>query len=200
MTHPLSRLLSALGGPPHETAARRRPAALRLEILENRLTPSTISGVVYNDAAGTGLFQPGDTLYANNPISLANAAGTVIASTTTDANGHYSFSVDQTISTAPATLEQDLVFGPNSTDAPQTLQINQFDPSLGTLTGVDIVQNGTLTTDIQVVNTDPAAASVEGKIQGTVTLQAPGGNTLAADVQADETATVQPGGLDVGAV
>ena len=193
MTHPLSRLLAALGGPSREAAGRRRPAAPRLELLENRLTPSTIAGVVYNDAGGTGLFQPGDPVYANNPISLADAAGTVIASTVTDANGHYSFSVDQTISTAPATQEQDLVFGPNSTDAPQSLQISQFDPSLGTLTEVDIVQNATVASDVQVANTDPIPFAVTGQIQGTVTLQAPGANTLATNVQANESATVQPG-------
>ena len=157
------------------------------------MTPSTIAGVVYNDAAGTGLFQPGDPVYANNPISLANAAGTVIASTVTDANGHYAFSVDPTISTAPATQEQDLVFGPNLTDTPQSLQINQFNPALGTLTGVDIVQDATVASDVQAANTDPIAFAISGQIQGTVTLQAPGANTLATNVQASESATIQPG-------
>ncbi len=193
MTHSLSRLLAALDGPSRGAASRRRSAAPRLEILESRVTPSTIAGVVYNDAAGTGLFQPGDPVYANNPISLANAAGTVIASTVTDANGHYAFSVDPTISTAPATQEQDLVFGPNLTDTPQSLQINQFNPALGTLTGVDIVQDATVASDVQAANTDPIAFAISGQIQGTVTLQAPGANTLATNVQASESATIQPG-------
>ena len=192
MMHPLSRLRAALGDSSRGAAARRRTAAPRIELLETRLTPCTIAGVAYNDVGGVGVYQPGDPLYANNPISLANAAGTVIASTVTDANGHYSFSIDPTISTTPATLEQDLAFGPNSTDAPQSLQINQFDPSLGTLTGVDVIQAATLTSEIKVVNSDPVASAVEGEIQGTVTLQAPGAGPLATNVQADETATVQP--------
>ncbi len=193
MTHSLSHLLAALDGPSRGAASRRRSAAPRLEVLESRVTPSTIAGVVYNDVAGTGLFQPGDPVYANNPISLANAAGTVIASTVTDANGHYAFSVDPTISTAPATQEQDLVFGPNLTDTPQSLQINQFNPALGTLTGVDIVQDATVASDVQAANTDPIAFAVSAQIQGTVTLQAPGANTQAANVQATESATIQPG-------
>jgi hypothetical protein len=192
MNASLSQLLAALRGSSRKAAVRRRTVAPRIELLETRLTPSTIAGVVFNDVGAAGLFQVGDPVYANNPISLANAAGTVIASTTTDASGHYSFSIDQTISTAPTTQEQDLVFGPNLTDAPQSLQLNQFDPSLGTLTGIDLIQNATVTSDIQVANTDPAAAIFEGQIQGTVTLQAPGANTLATNVQANESATVQP--------
>jgi hypothetical protein len=187
MFRSLSRLLAEVGGSPR-AAARRRSAAPRIELLENRWVPSTIAGTVYNDVNNTGLFQPGDPVYANNPIVLQNAAGQQIASTVTDSNGHYVFTVDQTISTAPAVQEQDLTFGPNPTDAPQSLQISQFDPSLGTLTAVEIDLSGTNASDLKVDNLDPTQATVQAQIQGGVTLQGAGFGPLTANVQATESA------------
>jgi hypothetical protein len=183
---------------PAASPNRRRTAALRIELLENRWVPSSIAGNVYNDVNNTGLLQPGDPVYANNPISLVNAAGQQIASTVTDSNGHYVFTVDQTISTAPAVQEQDLTFGPNSTDAPQSLQISQFDPSLGTLTGVEIDQLGTVTSNLKVDNLDPAQATVQAHIEGAVTLQGSGFSPVVANVQADESATLSASDGTIG--
>ncbi|HVS35378.1 MAG TPA: choice-of-anchor E domain-containing protein [Gemmataceae bacterium] len=191
MIHSLSRLLTVLGGSSRRTAARRRTAAPRIEFLESRLTPSTIAGVVYNDLAAAGLYQTGDPLYANMPINLLNGSGAVIGSTATDGAGHYSFSVDQTISTAPTTQEQDASFGPSPTDAPQTVQIAKFDPSLGTLTSVQIEEMGTIASTLQVDNLDPSQATVQAQIQGDVLLQGAAlPSPLTANIQAQESASL----------
>ena len=190
MFRSLSRLLAALGRTSGGSAARRK-AVPRLEVLENRWVPSTIAGTVYNDVNHAGAFQAGDPVYANSPISLLNAAGATIATTTTDANGHYAFTIDQTISTTPAVQEQDLTFGPSPTDTAQSQQINQFDPSLGTLTSVEIDLAGKLSSDVKVDNLDPIAAQVQTQIQGAVTLQGPGGASINAAIQqTTDTATV----------
>jgi hypothetical protein len=189
MFRSLFRLVAKFGHRPH-AATPRRSVAPRIELLENRLVPTTIAGIVYNDFPGVGTFVPGDQLYASNPISLLNQAGTPIASTTTDANGHYAFTIDQTINTTPTTAEQDLAFS-SPTDVTQTQQINQFNPSLGTLTSVEIVQDAKITSNIKVDNLDAIASKVDGTIDGTVTLQAAGASPLTATVkEANVSATV----------
>ena len=194
----LFRLLAQFGRRPRAAAPPRRRALPRVELLENRLVPTTIAGIVYNDLPLVGNYVPGDTLYASNPISLLNQAGTTIASTTTDANGHYAFTIDQTINTTPTTAEQDLAFS-SPTDVTQSQQVNQFNPSLGTLTSVEIVQDAKITSDIKVDNLDAVASTVEGTIDGSVTLQAAGVKPLTAAVtEADESATVNAGDGTMG--
>jgi hypothetical protein len=190
MLRSLFRLLAQFGRSPRDAAPPRRRVLPRVELLENRLVPTTIAGIVYNDFPGVGNFILGDQLYAGNSISLLNQAGTPIASTITDANGHYAFTINQTINTTPTTSEQDLVFS-SPTDVTQSQQVNQFDPSLGTLTAVEIVQDAKITSSIKVDNLDAIASTVEGKINGTVTLQAAGVSPLKATLkEVDESATV----------
>ena len=190
MFRSLYRLLAKFGRSPRAAAPPRRRPVPRIELLENRLVPTTIAGIVYNDFPGVGAFVPGDQLYSGSPISLLNQAGGTIASTTTDGNGHYAFTIDQTVNTTPTTLEQDLAFS-SPTDVTQSQQINQFDPSKGTLTSVEIIQDAKITSNIKVDNLDAVASTFEGKINGTVTLQAAGASPLSATLkQVDESATV----------
>ena len=182
MFRSLFRLLAHFGRSPRAAASPRRRIVPRIEFLETRVVPSTIAGIVYNDLAAVGNYVPGDTLYANNPISLLNSAGATIASTTTDANGHYAFSVDQTINTAPTTAEQDLAFS-SPTDVTQSQQINQFNPALGTLTSVEIVQDAKITSDVKVDNLDAVASNVLDIFKsGSVTLQAAGVSPVNATI------------------
>jgi hypothetical protein len=186
----LFRLLAQFGRRPRVAAPPRGRVLPRVELLENRLVPTTIAGIVYNDLPLLGNYTPGDTLYAGNPISLFNQAGTPIASTITDANGHYAFTVNQTVDTTPTTAEQDLAFS-SPTDVVRSQQINQFNPSLGTLTSVEIVQDAKIVSDIKVDNLDAIASTVEGQINGKVTLQAAGASPLSATLkEVDESATV----------
>ncbi len=80
----LFRLLAQFGRPRRAAAPPRHRVLPRVEVLENRLVPTTIAGIVYNDLPLLGNYVPGDTLYASNPITLLNQAGTQIASTITD--------------------------------------------------------------------------------------------------------------------
>ena len=119
--------------------ARKSNTPLRVEALEDRSLPSgiTISGYVYNDVNNNGIMDAGENPIANNPIVLKNAGGTIIGSTTTDANGYYQFDNDGSISPNPLTLTKTVTF--NSTPTDFTLQgmLDQFDPSLGSLQEID---------------------------------------------------------------
>ena len=57
------------------------------------MTASTysISGNFFFDAAGTGVFQAGDAEATGYTVELLNSDGNLVTSTTTDANGNYSF-------------------------------------------------------------------------------------------------------------
>ncbi|WP_432377511.1 SdrD B-like domain-containing protein [Duganella sp. P38] len=57
-------------------------------------TPATIGDRVWEDKNGNGIQDAGDTGISNVTVQLKNAAGAVVATTTTDASGNYSFSVD----------------------------------------------------------------------------------------------------------
>ena len=55
-------------------------------------TLSSITGTVFNDANGNGIQDAGEAALSGVTIELRNNAGTVIATTTTNASGGYSFS------------------------------------------------------------------------------------------------------------
>jgi hypothetical protein len=153
-----------------------------LEALEQRDVPAVIGGTVYADLNANGLFNPGETPIANNTIQLyRTSTGQLLATTTTDANGQYRFTVDPTISTAPTTKEVDATFGPARTDLAQTQSVAQFNPALGTLTSVQIVSDAQLNTDVQAENLGNAPQNVQAQVQGTVTLQGPGGLSLTSN-------------------
>jgi uncharacterized repeat protein (TIGR01451 family) len=56
-----------------------------------KIVPSSISGTVFLDQNNNGVQNGGDTGIANVAIELLNNAGAVVATTTTDASGNYSF-------------------------------------------------------------------------------------------------------------
>ncbi len=167
----------------HATARERRSTTKHharpgLETLEMRQVPSTIAGFVYNDLNNNGILDPGEVGYANNTIELHNQAGALIATTQTDANGHYAFSVDQTIGTAPATKEYDATVQDTRTDYTKNVSVSQFDPTLGTLTAVEIVNESTFTSAIKIESIDNAPSDVNATVSGNLTLQGPGVNAL----------------------
>ena len=55
------------------------------------IIPSTISGRVFLDQNNNGVQNGADTPLAGVPVELLDGAGTVLATTTTDADGNYSF-------------------------------------------------------------------------------------------------------------
>jgi hypothetical protein len=157
------------------TAKTNKPC---LEALEDRCVPTVIAGYVYADLNHNGIMDPGETPIANSLIQLHNSANAIIGSSVTDANGHYQFSVDQSISTAPASESFSANLPAARTNHARTASVSQFDPSLGTLTSVDIINNGSLFTNVVVENLDPDAEHVSAQVNGNLTLQGPNGLLL----------------------
>lgn len=152
-------------------------AILALDHLEDRqlLSCNTISGFVYNDANDNGLFDPGESPLANSAIELRNAANVVVGTATTNAQGRYEFTTDSTIDTTPTTAAKVASWTSQTTDWQQNKPIDKFDPALGTLTSIDIVVTGSVTSDITVENTSQSSpSSVTATVSGTLTLTGPG--------------------------
>lgn len=161
----------------------RRRAPLALEILEDRSLPSSglaISGYVFNDLNSNGLRDPGEPALANSAIVLQNAAGVVIGSTTTDANGYYRFETDSSIAQTPQTQSWTLNFSDRPTNSSILQQLPQFNPALGRLIGIDFQINGRITSQIRAENLDDEAAAIAGTVVGNILVTAQG---LQATVQ-----------------
>jgi hypothetical protein len=175
---------------------------LQLEALEDRYLPSgnVISGQVFLDANNNGRLDPGETLVAGSTIQLRNASGVVINSAVTDANGAYAFSVDNTINTAPTTLTRTAAVLSTPTDWTKGLSVNQFDPSQGTLTAVEIDNAGTFTSEIKVESLDNAPATITANDSGSLTLSGPGVAGLVTNTSTAKTfqATAFDGVIDFG--
>jgi len=168
-----------------------------VEALEDRqlLSTATIAGFVYYDANNNGLFDPGEQPIADSQIVLKNAAGVIIGTTTSDASGHYQFTVDQSVNTAPATQTEQVSFSNSRTDWTQNRSLAQFDPSLGQLTSVDIINAGSLTSQIKVENLDSAPATITGTVAGDLALTGPG--SISVDTVANSVnESVQAGAFD----
>jgi hypothetical protein len=88
----------------------------------------SVSGTVYNDLNGNGVQNPGEPGLPGVTITLRNNANAVVATTTTDANGNYSFtnlpvgaySVTETdpaglVSTTPNTVAVNVTSGGTAT-------------------------------------------------------------------------------------
>jgi hypothetical protein len=162
-----------------KNSVKRNQVQLNVEALEDRLTPSstTISGFVYYDANGNGLFDPGESPIANSSIQLQNTSGTVIGSAMTDANGFYQFTTDQSTTPTDATLTKTVTFPATQTNFNLNGVLQQFDPSLGTLQSVEIQHAGSITSEIKVENLSTDSTShITGNVSGTLNLVAPGVN------------------------
>ena len=161
---------------------------------------NVISGYVFNDLNNNGLLDAGEKGIANVPLELLNASGAVIAAAVADANGYYQFNTDNTISTAPVTLQRAASVPLSATDWTQALSIAQFDPALGTLTAVDIVNAGSITSDIKVENVDAASATITATVSGSLTLSGAGFNALVTNGSSSKTFNAGPfdGSIDFG--
>jgi hypothetical protein len=150
---------------------RRKPI---IEALEDRWLPSTIGGMVYFDANNDGIHQSAEPGIAGNTIQLYDSSGNLLATTVTDSTGHYTFATNPTVAPTAGTQEVDATFAPAKTNNIQTQSVAQFNPALGTLESVEIIYNGTLTSDLKVENDDAQAATIAGTVNGTLSLQAGG--------------------------
>lgn len=74
-----------------EGSQTSRKTRLRLELLEAREVPAVVSGYVYEDANNNGYKEASEVGIANSAVQLKNTSGQVLASTTTNSSGMYSF-------------------------------------------------------------------------------------------------------------
>lgn len=155
--------------------AKRGP--LSVEALEDRSLPSanTISGYVFYDANSNGLFDSGEQPIANSQIELHTLAGVVVGTTTTNAQGYYEFTKDQSVPKLDKTLTKTVTFGPTQTNFQLQGLLDQFDPALGQLQSIEIRHDGSITSEIQVENfSQEAGSNISGTVSGTLNLVAPG--------------------------
>jgi protocatechuate 3,4-dioxygenase beta subunit len=152
---------------------------LQLEPLEDRSMPSctSISGFVYYDANNNGQFDLSESPIANSTIELRDASNTVVGSTTTDANGFYTFDMDMAHATKPATLTKTVTFDPTQTNFNLQGLLDQFDSSLGDLQSIEIQHAGSITSEIKAENfSQDSDSDITGTVSGILTLTAPGVN------------------------
>lgn len=168
-----------------------------IEALEDRWLPSTIGGLVYADANNNGIHDPGEMTIAGNTIELHRADGTLLDTTTTDSTGRYAFKFDPTSNPTLSTKEVDADFANARTDTTRTLAVNQFDPSLGTLTAVEIIHNGTLVSHLKVESDDSQAATISGSVTATLSLKPANLDAVnATATNADTAAVAAADGVD----
>jgi hypothetical protein len=171
-----------------------RRASPRIESLDSRilLSCAEISGFVYHDANDNGIFDSGETPIANSKLELHDSANHLVATTTTDAHGFYSFMADPRINTSPVTKEYDVSFPEKATDWTDTKTLPQLDPVLGTLTAVDIIANDPLTSLLKIENVDSAPATIHATVTATATLSGPSLASLVSTLSLDKTFHAAP--------
>jgi hypothetical protein len=185
------RLLRSVWSPRGTPFAGRRPRlSPAVEALEDRWLPSNIGGMVYFDANNNGIHDSGETGLGGNTIQLYDSNGNRIATTTTDSSGKYLFTTNPTVSPVAGSQEVDASFAPSRTNMSQTQSVAQFNPALGTLESIEVIYNGTLTSDLKVENDDNMAATISGSAVGTLSLQAGNLNAVQATVTNNNSATL----------
>jgi hypothetical protein len=88
------------------------------------------------------------------------------------------------------TQEVDASFAQAKTDWGQTQTVAQFDPSLGTLQSVEIINTAAMDSAIQVKSLNPMPSTVGGTVKGAVTLQVPGAGPLTVNLASSDQAPV----------
>ncbi|HEY1859849.1 MAG TPA: choice-of-anchor E domain-containing protein [Gemmataceae bacterium] len=126
----------------------------------------------------------------SNPVSSSNTTTIPAPTVTSQATG-----TNQTAIVAPASQTVQADFGSATTDWTRTQSVNQFNPSLGTLTAVEVTNSGTLTSHIKVESLDGASAAVTGTVSGNLTLTGAGFPSLVTSTNA-ATENFQAGAFD----
>ena len=180
--------------------SKKKPRRLRpftgIETLEDRSVPSaTLSGFVYTDANNNGIIDAGDTGTPGKTVLLNNPAGTTVASTTTYADGSYVFAIPDVPGQAgSATVGTTInLQSLNASAAPGT--VAQFNPALGKLTSVEIIDNSQMNSMVKVQNDSPSSDTLTIGVSGNLTLQGAGFSPINIALSKTDTANV---GADTG--
>jgi hypothetical protein len=174
---------------------RPDPFLPRLETLEERAVPAIIGGTVYADLNTNGLFDPGEPGLPGATLQLRDSAGNPVATTTSGPQGQYQFTQRDQTDITPGVQDFTAIFAPTPTNASSTATVQQFDPTLGTLTSIDIIPTATLSSHVQLENLGPAGA-FDADLSGTLAFQAPGVSGLSASPSTEVNANLAafPGG------
>jgi hypothetical protein len=180
-------------------------AGQMVEALEPRtllsVTCPTISGFVFLDEnssdpalSNNGLFDPGEAPIASASVQLIGANQQVVATTSTDSTGAYSFGgMDPNAPPAtPATISQTITLGnpaspnlaTNFTNLSFAPALNLFDSSLGTLQSVQISSDVLYNSAITVANLSQGspATGISANISGSYQINGLGPTlTIAGD-------------------
>ena len=162
------------GSPP-----ARKKARLVLEALEVRAVPATmgpvVSGYVYNDLNGNGLRDSGESGLSGVMMELRTPAGVTVSTAMTDATGQYQFTQDQTAGNTLKTSSQKVSFENLKGAWSGQVPVNAFNPSLGTLTQVDLKVNGQITSTVKVENLDTDNSNAKFSLNNKLFVLGPGG-------------------------
>jgi hypothetical protein len=122
--------------------------------------------------------QPTPSVAPTVPSVATNQVVTVDGAPDSSNNSGNPVTVNPPVSGGTATRTETINFGSATTDWSKTMELNQFNPSLGTLTGVDITNSGSLTSRIRVESLDNAPADITGTVAGNLTLTGLGSSPL----------------------
>src|SRR5262249_31926789 len=106
--------------------------------------------------------------------------------TTSDSQGMYQFTQRDANSITPATQTQTATFSQAQTDQARTATLPQFDPTLGTLTSVEIQAQGSIQSHVQIENLGGAPGAFTSQLNGQMSFSLPG----AANFQATPSTTL----------
>jgi hypothetical protein len=190
-------------------ASRRKPrlkAPPSLEALEDRWVPSATDGISMQSLLGgsfsstplAGITQT-NSVGVTPPLAVNSPATT----TTTPAQTPGDTMQNAPMTTSPAATQTQQVaatFTPFTTGGSQTQTVAQFNPSLGTLTGVQVILNGTLSSHVKVESFDGAPSNFAAQVNGNLQLQGPGIQSLAVTPSLSENSqlTAFDGTIDFG--
>ena len=167
--------------------ARKLPS---LENLEDRAVPAVIGGIVYMDVNLSGLLDANEAGIGNTSVSLKDASNNVIATTTTNSAGQYQFTERNVNTNVPASSTYQVDFALSKTDATHSGTLAQFDPTLGTLTSVDLIATGSTSTHVVMENMNDQSATVKAEVNADIRYNI-GGTILQAAPTTTQTATLQ---------
>ena len=120
--------------------------------------PLTLGNLVWNDLNNNGTRDANEPGLANVPVRLFNAAGTLVASTTTDGNGNYLFTK---LTPGDYSVEADLPAGFVSSSGTNGSPTGPFETAPSPNDHVDNDDNGTKTTG-QTVRSSPVTLAGGG--------------------------------------
>ncbi|MEL6522481.1 MAG: SdrD B-like domain-containing protein [Pseudomonadota bacterium] len=128
--------------------------------------PATVGNIVFLDNNGNGVFDAGDDVVENVTVELLDENGSVVDTTTTDANGEYSFGgLDAGTYSVRFTPPEGLEFTTQS-DAPADEINNDSDADEVTgETGQFELSPGEIENDIAagLISSDPGTGSISGR-------------------------------------